>query len=258
MFGRLTVKLRVNKPNSSAHYFECECECGKVVTVRKDALYARKQFSCGCLQSELTRARFTTHGEGTNRTVEYDTWAHMIRRCHTPTTAFFENYGGRGITVCDRWRYSYENFLADMGRRPSAKHSLDRIDNDGNYEPSNCRWTTSTVQLNNTRRNHVVEFQGKTQTLTQWERELDLPRNMLQSRLKSGWPIEQAFTLPLKSHCAREIECKYCGKSFLSASGYGGCPPCQADRKREATNRYNARRPTRKSLIAQRDTTVSA
>jgi len=240
-FGRLTV-LRLFKKGRFT-YCECSCECGNIATPRKDALYTGTQKSCGCYQADQARERFTTHGESRHRTVEYDCWAHMIRRCYTPTTKQFSEYGGRGITVCDRWRYSYENFLADMGRRPSAKHSLDRIDNDGNYEPENCRWTTQDVQCNNTRRNHFLIFNGKRQTLRQWEQELGFSRNTIQGRVRNGWPLEQAMTLPNKAHCPRTLTCKYCQVEFLSQSGIpGGCPDCQKQRKIAATRRFNDRR----------------
>lgn len=254
-FGRLTVKRRLPKVPYTTTKFECLCDCGSTAIVRKDSLYTGKQVSCGCYLKECNSTRFRTHGESRNRTVEYDTWAHMIRRCHTPTTKNYERYGGRGIVVCDRWRYSYEAFLADMGRRPSAKHSLDRTDNNGNYEPSNCQWVTAKEQCNNTCRNHHVTFQGRTQTIAQWERELGLTRNLLRSRIGSGWPVTEAFTLPKKAKCPRVIECKYCHQMFLAKSGYGGCDSCQQQRKREATSRFNARRQSRKR---NRDYQVSA
>jgi hypothetical protein len=101
---------------------------------------------------------------------EHDAWRGMLARCRNPRHPSYKNYGGRGITACERWN-SFENFLDDMGKRPSPKHSLDRIDNNGNYEPGNCRWATRREQANNTRMNRFVTFDGRTMTLAQWARE---------------------------------------------------------------------------------------
>jgi hypothetical protein len=121
----------------------------------------------------------------------------MKARCYRPTKKHFAKYGGRGVTVCDRWRDSFEMFLADMGQRPSAKHSLDRKDVNGNYEPSNCRWATKIEQANNTSRNKFIEFNGKTMTVSQWASSMGCAEQTLANRLKSGWPIEDALTRPV-------------------------------------------------------------
>jgi hypothetical protein len=140
--------------------------------------------------------RSRTHGESNrNKTKEYRTWLHMRGRCNTPTDLKFKDYGGRGITVCERWN-SYENFLSDMGRAPSPKHSLDRKENSGNYEPVNCRWATTIEQTNNTRRNNVISYNNKTMNLSQWCRELSLYEKTIWYRLKRGWGVEKAFTTP--------------------------------------------------------------
>jgi hypothetical protein len=192
-FGRLTV-IGFSERRKSGNYFKSICDCGKEVICRKDALYTGKQRSCGCLLKELSGARLRTHG--LRNTPEYEAWAHMLRRCYTPTTKHFDNYGGRGITVCDRWRHSFENFLADMGFRPSSKHSLDRINNDGNYEPSNCRWATFIQQCNNTRRNFLITYKGETLTETQWRKKLGFNRGVIIFRIKNGWSAEDALTIP--------------------------------------------------------------
>ena len=118
----------------------------------------------------------------------------MISRCTLPNLTAYRNYGGRGITVCDRWRHSFENFYADMGARP-AKMSLDRIDVNGNYEPGNCRWATKAEQSTNTRRNHVIEFAGERLTLGEWEHRLGVRRGIVSSRLQRGWAVELALTV---------------------------------------------------------------
>lgn len=134
-----------------------------------------------------------THGES-NKSKEWDAWGSMIQRCTNPKNKKYYSHGGRGIKVCDRWRNSFINFLDDMGRAPSKSHSLDRIDNDGNYEPSNCKWATRSEQANNTRSNIRIFFKGKVQTLKQWCDELSLPYVKTKARIKNGWSVERAFS----------------------------------------------------------------
>lgn len=143
------------------------CDCGKQSVVLKSN--AKRMTSCGC--QKYTTNRTTTHGEasaGGKRTKEYRAWASMITRCTNRKLRCWPDYGGRGISVCERWRNSYEAFLKDVGRAPSSRHSIDRIDNDGNYEPGNVRWATGREQALNTRRSlsdadrlKIVEFHGQ-------------------------------------------------------------------------------------------------
>lgn len=126
-------------------------------------------------------------------TPEYSTWRGMKARCERPSHHKYHRYGGRGIVVCRRWKRSFNNFLADMGCKPSPQHSIDRIDNDGNYEPSNCRWATQLEQQNNTQRTVLLTYQGKTQSAALWAREKNVSRKTLNTRLKRGWSIEQSL-----------------------------------------------------------------
>ena len=129
------------------------------------------------------------------RSAEYIAWANMIQRCTDPHATRFAEYGGRGVTVCERWMM-FDNFLADMGPKPGPEYSIERIDNAGNYEPGNCRWATIREQTRNRRSNVRIEFGGVTRVLTDWAAELGIDPGTLQSRLKRGWPVERALTMP--------------------------------------------------------------
>jgi hypothetical protein len=199
-FGRLVAcgPVEVKRYTGVTHVvWACLCDCGIEARVPAGRLRSGQQ-SCGCKKSEDAKKKATTHGLSKGN-AEYKAWCHIKERCHNQRDKAFCRYGGRGIVVCERWRESFEAFLADMGKRPSPKHSIDRIDNDGNYEPGNCRWATMTEQGNNKRNNRHFEAFGKRQTLAQWARELGVTRELLDNRLRLlKWPVEKALSHNIK------------------------------------------------------------
>ena len=188
-FGRWIVLERA--PNRGRYVcWLCRCQCGNTGIVRSGNLVTETSRSCGCLHIDT----ITTHKQ--TDTPEYSTWTAMKSRCYTKSNAGYPYYGGRGITVCERWLHSFPNFLVDMGHKPTPNHSLDRIDSNGDYCPENCRWALQETQDNNRRSNRFITFNDKTQTVAQWAKEVGLTRTALLSRLAWGWPIEDALTWP--------------------------------------------------------------
>jgi hypothetical protein len=176
----------------------CRCECGTIARVRSYHLKSGNTRSCGCLEREKLSARSAKHGG--KRSPEYMVWCGLKARCYDSKREQFKDYGGRGIKVCDRWLHDFSAFLADMGTRPTPKHSLDRFpDTNGDYEPGNCRWATRPQQARNTRSNVVISFGGETKTLVEWAEDLGINYYTLQARIKKRkWPIEKAFTIAAK------------------------------------------------------------
>jgi len=186
LVGRKFNKLTVVSYAGPKHVL-CSCECGNTVTVWKANLYRDNTTSCGCNYR-------TAGGLSKKHPIEHGTWNHMLRRCYDEKDKSFRDYGARGVTVCDRWKDSFESFFADMGKRPSKLHSLDRIDNSMGYSPENCRWATRLEQNNNTRRNRPITYKGRTQGVYQWAEELGLPRMTLYNRIYTlGWEMDRAM-----------------------------------------------------------------
>ncbi len=154
VFGRLTV-LGMNGKNKRGNYrWLCECKCGNRITAESSNLRRQLTQSCGCYRNDRVREACQTHGE--TGSPEWIVWQQMKQRCLDPKSPCYARYGGRGITVCARWLESFGAFLADMGRRPTPQHTLDRIDNSRGYSPQNCRWATKTEQARNTRGNRLL------------------------------------------------------------------------------------------------------
>lgn len=174
-FDRLVAKERAGSKYRHTLWL-CRCDCGASVVTYAVNLKQGKSRSCGCWRRELSVKRSTKHGLWKNNRVEYAAWKSMCGRCYTPSTKAYRHYGGRGITVCDRWRGAegFPNFLSDMGSRPQ-KHSLDRVDVNGNYGPDNCRWTTQSEQNSNRRTCRVLESFSDADILSEYTKRFSFP-----------------------------------------------------------------------------------
>ena len=191
-FNRLTVVQRAPDSPSGAIRWNCVCDCGKTKnSVQSGNLKNGAVKSCGCLRSETMQVIKKTHG--LRHTDEYGIWSKMIQRCHNENNQKYRIYGGRGITVCDRWRYSFANFYEDMGPRPSKMHSIDRENNEDGYHPGNCSWATKVEQANNTRTNKLITYLGVTKTLAEICAELGANYHRVYDRLSRGVPFEDAI-----------------------------------------------------------------
>jgi hypothetical protein len=185
VFGKWTV---IEKgPIGENTSWKCRCECGSVRLVKSHYLRNGRSKHCGCTQ-------WVKHGM--SKTPEWTCWQNMIHRCERVKHPEYIRYGARGITVCERWRTSFENFLEDMGVRPSKEHSIDRVDTNGNYCKSNCRWATKKTQAQNTRRNRLVTYKGETKCVSEWSRTLGIPASGLRLRILSGWSADDAIETP--------------------------------------------------------------
>ncbi len=174
--------------------FLCRCDCGTTRLVKSYDIRTGYTKSCGCYDLELKRKRKLIHGMSESLT--YNSWRAMIDRTTNPKSTHFNRYGGRGIRVCERW-LSFENFLVDMGERPPGRYSIDRINNNGNYEPSNCRWATdSQQQLNRCECGRILEYMGERKNISQWSKDPRCKVGMsgLFRRIKDGWNVERAIT----------------------------------------------------------------
>lgn len=196
-FGRLTVKSHLGRKHHTSMW-RCKCDCGNVVDVQGGAIKNGSIKSCGCWQSDRMAKLNLKHGFARNgvKVPEYKTWEGMRRRCENSADKSFPHYGGKGISVCDRWK-DFQVFLSDIEPRPSPRHSLDRIDVNGNYEPSNCRWATASQQCRNKTTNRFIVFNGKPMTLVKASEKSGIPYKTLKSRLQKGWTDDRAINTPV-------------------------------------------------------------
>lgn len=195
VFGRLTVRTLLGKctfRNATwAYLWDCQCTCGKRCAVVTGSLNRGLTLSCGCYNKEEMLARFSQHNQ--SHTAEYSVWISMLARCRNRHDKNWIRYGKRGITVCDRW-LSFEAFIQDMGWRPTSKHSIDRINNEGNYEPSNCRWATLDQQRRNMRTNRWVNWNGERMCLVDWFIKTGVRKGAFYELLNRGFSESEALT----------------------------------------------------------------
>lgn len=189
-FGKLVAKKHLGQGR-----WLCVCKCGGTWEGDGSLLRRHRVKSCGCSTAANISAAKTKHGHARVKTRTYMIWASMWRRCTKPSSKQYKDYGGRGITVCKRWK-SFTNFLADMGPVPSPKHTLDRKENNADYTPTNCRWATRVEQNRNKRSNVFVEYNGHRRCLAEWQEVTGIHYTTISYRLKSGWPIKKALTTP--------------------------------------------------------------
>lgn len=199
-------------------WFCCNCPAQTLREVQSGSVRSGKSLSCGCYATERRKAG-VIHGASRNRrsSPEYSVWKVFKRRCYDSGFIGFCNYGGRGITVCQRWRNSFPAFLADMGKKPSQEHSIDRIRNDDGYwcgladcpecgpagrEP-NCRWATRKEQARNRRSTHYLTFNGLTQSVAAWTEQIGVGPGTILERIKRDWSVERALTTPISDKCRR-------------------------------------------------------
>jgi len=195
-FGRLIVLEFAH--NQGGTHWRCLCDCGNKTTVRSNSLKGGATHSCGCLIRENNKANPNryTHGQASKSTLTqlYTAWINMKARCYNNSNRQFHVWGGRGITVCDRWRNSFVAFHEDMGDPPTPQHSIDRIDVNGNYEPNNCRWATPQQQGSNRRNIRSLTYKGETRGVSEWSRKLDIPISTIANRMGRNLPPEQCLS----------------------------------------------------------------
>lgn len=199
-FGRLEVKEEVSFELDNRHRkirkWKCLCDCGKIKIARHKTLCCGEVRSCGCLRSETMRKKMTKHGGA--KSLEYHSWVGMIQRCYNPKSQKYPIYGGRGIRVHRFWKKSFKTFIDYIGKKPTIKHTLERINTDGNYCPGNVRWATNKEQSNNRRNNYRFNYKNKSVTLKQLSEIIGINYRTLLHRLcVLKWSVHKATTVPI-------------------------------------------------------------
>lgn len=200
-FGRLKVLGYRRTDDRKQTYWLCRCDCGQKVVKAARHLKTGKSASCGCLRREVTRQNKSTHGMA--RSAIYRVWRAMLNRCYLKTNKAYRYYGKKGVQVCERWRHSFAEFYKDMGGAYRAGLWLDREDTRKNYTPENCRWVTAVVQQRNRTNNRRLTLHRKTRSLAEWAELFAIDSHVISKRLRRGWPLKFALTLPVNSRLAR-------------------------------------------------------
>ena len=192
--GRLTVIQDTNERRNKGVVWICRCECGNVVKRTTGELNAGRRLSCGCIRTGAMGA-----WKNGKRERLYIVWCDIIQRCFDKNDPGYQRYGARGITICDEWRHNYPAFREwAFANGYNEQLTIDRIDNDGDYSPDNCRWTTAKVQSRNKSTNVLITYQGETHCISEWSEILGFKYSTLRERLRRGWSVEKAITTPLK------------------------------------------------------------
>ena len=194
-FGRLTALERLPTSKDGHAMWRCVCDCGNEVSVVGKSLRSGHTVSCGCYQKDATSRARKKHGK--SRSKIYTVWCDMKDRCYNEQNKQYADYGGRGITVCERWKNDFRSFFEDVSELPNFGldgYTINRKNNDGNYEPDNIEWASRIKQNNNTRRNRLIAYNGETHTLAEWSRIVGVDRMTITDRLKRGWSVEKALT----------------------------------------------------------------
>src|SRR3990167_106621 len=198
IFGRLSIIEFIGYfPRANGNrdaWWICECACGTRKKYPAYVLIGNATQSCGCLLKEVLEKRNTIHGRA--KTPEHNAWCRMNRRCYDHNCKDFKNYGARGIDVCESWRFSFSNFFADMGERPSPKHSIERLDNDLGYSPENCIWATRHEQQRIKRNSTLITYKGQTLCPTDWVPIVGIDEGTIRWRITHGWSVERTLTHP--------------------------------------------------------------
>jgi hypothetical protein len=203
MIGRIYGRYTVAHLSSASGYVVCRCACGTTKTVSMSTLRLGKSKSCGCLRRDRLRELRTTHDQsgsraGSKKTKEYYAWANMKTRCYNEKSDDYAHYGGRGIIVCRRWVDSFEAFYADVGSAPSAQHSIDRINVNGNYEPDNVRWSTTKQQSLNKRNTRKYSYRRRRYTVAQIACMTGISEKTIRMRFSYGWSTERVINTPIR------------------------------------------------------------
>lgn len=212
-FGRLKVIKRVENKGRQTMWL-CKCDCGNEKIVRGSHLINGYIKSCGCLNKEILRQRCSKHLQSKTRL--HQIWLRMKQRCVNKNLECYKNYGGRGITVCDDWKNDFMSFYSwSMQNGYKNDLSIDRIDNNGNYEPSNCRWADRKTQARNTRSNRLITYNGQTHCISEWAEILNISKTILQDRISQNWSIEKTFKTPVRLNI-KKVKCIDTNKIYNS------------------------------------------